>query len=122
MKRILVCLVFSLIFWASHAQETRRIVVGFPPGGALDVLGRVVAQVISEESGQSVIVENQAGAGSLIAAQNVARARPDGHTLLLAPVVVPAFFPHIYKKLSFDPLTDLQPVAELGTFKAMLNK
>ena len=41
---------------------------------------------------------------------------------MLAPVVVPAFFPHIYKKLSFDPLTDLQPVAELGTFKAMLNK
>lgn len=120
MKRILVCLVFSLIFRASHAQETRRIVVGFPPGGALDVLGRVVAQVISEESGQSVIVENQAGAGSLIAAQNVARARPDGHTLLLAPVVVPAFFPHIYKKLSFDPLTDLQPVAELGTFNFAL--
>ena len=120
MKRIFFALGLALACWAAVAQDTRRIVVGFPPGGALDVLGRAVAQVWSEESGQSVIVENQAGAGSLIAAQNVARAKPDGHTLLLAPVVVPAFFPHIYKKLSFDPLTDLQPLAELGTFNFAL--
>lgn len=120
MKRIFVSLVLALTCWASNAQEARRIVVGFAPGGALDVLGRAMAQVLSEETGQSVIVENQAGAASLIAAQNVARAKPDGHTLLLAPVVVPAFFPHIYKKLSFDPLADLQPVAELGTFNFAL--
>jgi tripartite-type tricarboxylate transporter receptor subunit TctC len=120
MKRfsICFCLIFACLF--GHAQDSRRIVVGFPPGGALDVLGRAVAQAWGEESGKSVIVENQAGAGSLIAAQNVARAKPDGHTLLLAPVVVPAFFPHIYKKLSFDPLTDLLPVAEMGTFNFAL--
>ena len=119
-KRVFIALGLALCCLAAPAQDARRIVVGFPPGGALDVLGRAVAQVWSEESGQSVIVENQAGAGSLIAAQNVARAKPDGHTLLLAPVVVPAFFPHIYKKLSFDPLADLLPVAELGTFNFAL--
>jgi tripartite-type tricarboxylate transporter receptor subunit TctC len=120
MKRVLTCIALALVCAASSAQDARRIVVGFPPGGALDVLGRAVAQVWTEESGQSVIVENQAGAGSLIAAQSVVRAKPDGRTLLLAPVVVPAFFPHIYKKLSFDPLSDLLPVAELGTFNFAL--
>jgi tripartite-type tricarboxylate transporter receptor subunit TctC len=116
MKRLMCATLLSLAALHAPAQETRRIVVGFPPGGTLDVLGRAVAQVLQEETGQTVIVENQAGAGSLIAAQNVARAKPDGMTLLLAPVVVPAFMPHIYRKLNFDPLGDLQPVAELGTF------
>lgn len=116
MKRLIGAALLVLLTLQAQAQDTRRIVVGFPPGGTLDVLGRVVAQALQEETGQTVIVENQAGAGSLIAAQAVTRAKPDGLTLLLAPVVVPAFMPHIYRKLGFDPLADLAPVAELGTF------
>ena len=105
----------------SHAQSpTHRIVVGFAPGGTLDVLGRAIAQTLQEETGQSYIVENQPGASSLVAAQSVARARPDGNTILLAPVVVPAFMPYLYKNLSFDPIKDLAPVAELGTFSFAL--
>ncbi len=120
MKHLLLAFLLLCSQVQVQAAEGLRIVVGFPPGGTLDVLGRVVAQAITEETGQAVIVENQAGAGSLIAAQAVARARPDGHTLLLAPVVVPAFMPHIYPKLGFDPITDLVPVAELGTFNFAL--
>ncbi len=120
MKHLLLAFLLFCAQVQAQAAEGLRIVVGFPPGGTLDVLGRVVAQAITEETGQAVIVENQAGAGSLIAAQAVARVRPDGHTLLLAPVVVPAFMPHIYAKLGFDPIVDLVPVAELGTFNFAL--
>lgn len=106
---------------AFAADANLRIVVGFPAGGGLDVIARVVAQQLNSElGGPNVIVENQPGAGSLIAAQTVARAKPDGTVLLLAPVVVPAFFPALYKKLTFDPLEDLVPVAELGTFSFAL--
>jgi tripartite-type tricarboxylate transporter receptor subunit TctC len=83
-------------------------------------MARVVAQHMAEKLGRPVVVDNQAGAGSLIAAQNVARAKPDGNTLLVAPVVVPAFFPAIYQKLSFDPIEDLVPIAELGDFSFAL--
>lgn len=115
---VLACLLAASL--TTHAQEASRLVVGFPPGGTLDVLARATAQAIAEESGQSVIVENQPGAGGLLAAQSVAKAKPDGRTLLIAPVVLTAFFPHLYRKLSFDPLRDLQPVAELGTFNFAL--
>jgi tripartite-type tricarboxylate transporter receptor subunit TctC len=111
---------FVLFVNATAAQDARRIVVGFPPGGTLDVLSRAMAPALGEDLGGSVIIENQAGAGSLVAAQAVARAKPDGRTLLVAPVVVPAFMPHLYRKLGFDPLTDLVPVAELGSFNFAL--
>lgn len=118
--RWLLVLATALTSLHAGAQDVRRIVVGFPPGGTLDVIGRAVAQAASEETGITHVVENHPGAGSLLAAQNIARAQPDGKTLLLAPVVVPAFMPHLYKKLTFDPLADLVPVAELGAFNFAL--
>lgn len=105
---------------AVAAQAPLRIVVGFPPGGALDILARVVGQRLTETLGRPVVVDNQPGAGSLIAAQAVARAQPDNATILLAPVVVPAFFPALYPRMSFDPVQDLTPVAELGDFSLAL--
>lgn len=102
------------------ADAPVRLVVGFPPGGTLDIVARFLSEPLSEQLGRTVIVENRPGAGSLIAAQNVARATPDGATLLLAPVVVPAFFPALYPTLNFDPLEDLVPVAELGDFSFAL--
>mgnify|MGYP006282248221 CR=1 FL=1 len=121
MIRWLSLLVMAVAALTAQAQDVRKVVVGFPPGGTLDVLGRAVAQAVAEEAGNGTwVVDNQPGAGSLLAAQNVARAQPDGRTLLLAPVVVPAFMPHLYKKLAFDPLADLVPVAELGSFNFAL--
>lgn len=110
----------STVHLAMAAQAPLRIVVGFPPGGALDILARAVGQRLSETLGRPVVVDNQPGAGSLIAAQAVARAQPDNSTILLAPVVVPAFFPALYPKMSFDPVQDLTPVAELGDFSLAL--
>jgi tripartite-type tricarboxylate transporter receptor subunit TctC len=78
-----------------------RIVVGFPPGGVSDVLARLIARWLSERLGQSFIVENRAGAGSTIAAESVARAAPDGYTLLsMGPDI--AYNPSLYPGLKYD--------------------
>ena len=90
MKFIAALCLTLLSLSLAHAQDVRRLVVGFPPGGTLDVLARTLAPALGDDLGQTVLIENQAGAGSLLAAQSVARAKPDGHTLLVAPVVVPA--------------------------------
>lgn len=121
MHRFFLMLTLVLAAGLAPAQDVRKVVVGFPPGGTLDVLGRAVAQAAAEDPANGTwLVDNQPGAGSLLAAQNVARAPSDGRTLLLAPVVVPAFMPHLYRKLTFDPLADLVPVAELGAFNFAL--
>jgi len=121
MFRSLISLLLLLACLAAQAQDVRKVVVGFPPGGTLDVLGRAVVQALAEDpTSGNWVVDNQPGAGSLLAAQNVARAPADGRTLLLAPVVVPAFMPHLYRKLAFDPLADLVPVGELGSFNFAL--
>ncbi|MCA0303665.1 MAG: tripartite tricarboxylate transporter substrate binding protein [Proteobacteria bacterium] len=106
----------ALVPAAARADDPLRLVVGFPPGGGLDAIGRALANALREPLGRPAIVVNQPGAGSLVAAQAVARGRPDGSTWLLAPVVVPAFFPWTHDKLGFDPMTDLVPVAMIGTF------
>lgn len=87
-----------------------RIVVPFAPGGSLDILGRFYAQHITQRLGWRVSVDNRSGAGGLIGAEHVARARPDGYTLLLTAEnisVAPGLFPN----MTFDPLQDLQALA-----------
>ncbi len=86
-----------------------KIVVPFPPGGATDIIARVIGQKISEQMGQSVIVENKAGANGNIASEFVAKAAPDGYTLLYNTSSV-ALSPALYKKLNFNVLTDFAPV------------
>ena len=91
-----------------------RIVVPFAPGGGGDVLGRLLAQKLSESLRQSVIVENKPGASSVIANDFVAKAAPDGYTLLLnVPLLVQTA--SLYSKLPYNPLTDLVPVTDLVT-------
>jgi tripartite-type tricarboxylate transporter receptor subunit TctC len=87
-----------------------KIVVPYPPGGAVDAVTRKMAQRLSEQTGQSFYVENKAGATGTIGTGQVARAAPDGYTLLANDTTY-ALLPHIFKTLPFDPATDLQPVA-----------
>jgi tripartite-type tricarboxylate transporter receptor subunit TctC len=86
-----------------------RILVPYAPGGAVDVVTRKMAQKLSEQTGQSFVVENRAGATGTIGAQQVAKADADGYTLM-ANDITWSLLPHIFRKLPFDHAADLQPV------------
>lgn len=97
-----------------YPNRTLRIVVPFAPGGGGDVLGRLLAQKLSETLKQAVIVDNKPGASSIIASDFVAKSAPDGYTLLLnVPLLVQTA--SLYSKLPYDPLVDLIPVTDLVT-------
>ena len=90
-----------------------RLVVPYPPGGGNDTLARIFGQKLTETFGQQVIVENRAGAGTTIGTAFVARATPDGYTLLLSSIATHAFSPHLYAKPGYDALRDFSPVTLL---------
>ncbi|MET0964542.1 MAG: tripartite tricarboxylate transporter substrate binding protein [Noviherbaspirillum sp.] len=102
----------------SHAQDfpTKPItlVVPFPPGGATDMIARQVGKALGDRLGQTVIVENKAGAGTIIGAGAVARAAPDGYTLLISSGTTFTVNPAIYAKLPYDPQKNFEPIALIG--------
>lgn len=102
---------------AALAQSSRpiTIVVAFPPGGETDVLARVYAEKLAPRLGRNVVVENRSGASGTIGAVQVARAQPDGDTLLFAPNTF-AIAPHVMRRSQpYDPVADFMPVAMTGT-------
>ena len=100
---------------AQGAYPTRPItlIVPFAAGGSTDVVGRLVAQKLSEVLGQQVVVENVVGAGGNVGAARVAKAEPDGYTILMGTVATHALNPLILKRKPYDPVTDFAPVALL---------
>ena len=96
-----------------------RLLVGFPPGGGADAASRIVANRLSEIWGQSVIVENRAGAGGNISLDAAAKAAPDGYTMALA-TVAPPIYGFLLGSLGYDPLADLAPVSLLGKYPTIL--
>lgn len=92
-----------------------RLVVPYPPGGPVDLLARIVAQGLGEESGQPVVVENKGGANGLIGVEAAARAQPDGRTLLMGSTSTHSINPLLYDRLPYDPVADFVPVMLLGT-------
>src|SRR2546428_1021800 len=101
-------------------KPTIKILVGFPPGGSVDVVARLVAEKLRTSLNQNVIVENKPGAAGRIALSEVKRANPDGQTLILAPYSALAIFPHIYKNLGYDAAKDFTPIARVATFEFAL--
>jgi tripartite-type tricarboxylate transporter receptor subunit TctC len=97
-----------------------KIVVPYAPGGANDILARVVAEKLAPALGQPVLVENKPGAGAAIGTELVAKAAPDGYTLLMAASGPIVFNPALVAKLSYNPVTDLSPITLVGSFPMIL--
>jgi tripartite-type tricarboxylate transporter receptor subunit TctC len=121
-RRALALAAFA-IFGAAGSAQTQtaanwpakpiRVVVGFAPGGSTDVMSRILSQTLSESLGQPVIIDNKPGASGNIAASEVVRAAPDGHTFLIAPTSVETANPSLFKS-NILPSRDLTPVASVG--------
>jgi len=125
MKKLLGIAVTALFAGAAFAQApypSRPIsmVVGFAPGGGTDTASRIIAKKLGENLGQPVVVENKAGAGGNIATDLVAKAAPDGYTILLASVGSMAITPHLPPKPPYDPLRDLAPITMAVVFPNVL--
>ncbi len=104
---------------AGYPEKTVRLVVPYAPGGASDILARALSQKLSESLGQQFMVDNKPGAGGSIGADIVAKAAPDGYTLLLADVAVQTISPALYPKLPYA-RADLTPVINVATFAHVL--
>ena len=103
----------------AYPSRPLRLILPFPPGGSTDLLGRSLAEKLGESLRQPVVPENRPGAGGNVGAEAAARAAPDGYTLVLcAPSL--AISPSLYRKLNYDPLRDLVPVALVATIPNLL--
>jgi tripartite-type tricarboxylate transporter receptor subunit TctC len=122
MKRLLAFVGALALAGSCFAQFPNKpivTVVGFEPGGGTDTTARIVGPVLGEQVGQQVVVENRAGAGGNIAVDYVAKAAPDGYTIVLANVGALTVNPHIMKT-PYDPLTDLTPITMAAVFANVL--
>jgi tripartite-type tricarboxylate transporter receptor subunit TctC len=94
--------------WAqNYPAKSVRIVVGFPAGGPIDIVARLMSPKLGEIFGQQVVIDNRGGANGLIGADLVAKSAPDGYTMMLISTGTVAISPHIYPKMAYDPLRDL---------------
>jgi len=115
----LVRLVAALTISISASAQDKpplKILVGFPPGGSADVMGRLVADALRQDF-STIVVENKPGAGGRIALAAVKAAKPDGQTVIVLPSGPMVLFPHVYKKLDYDAVKDFTPISLIGHFQ-----
>ena len=104
----------------SWPDRAVRIIVGYPPGGGTDLVARLTQQPLSTRWGQPIVIDNRPGANAMIAAEAVAKAKPDGYTLLMAYATEIAVIPATVKKLPYDPVRDFTPIIQLGSAPLVL--
>ena len=108
----------------AHAQtwpsKPLRIVVPYPAGGGIDVMSRLVGQQLSQRLGQAVVIDNRPGAGTVLAAEIVAKAPADGYTLMVTTDSTVTINQHLYAKLPYDPVKDFAPVTQLVLLNQLL--
>ena len=111
---LMLCLAPAALAQADYPNRPLRLIVTVPPGGAADFIARLAGAKLAESLGQPVLVENRGGAGGTIAADAVAKAAPDGYTLLQNSITTHGVGPHLYSKLPYDPVKDFAPVSGLA--------
>ena len=112
---ILIAVVASLVAMSVHAdwpEKSIKIVIGYAPGGGTDIVARIIAPKVSEILKGPVVIENRPGAAGMIAEGFVAKATPDGYTVLMDPIGI-VMTPSLYKKVPYDAIKDFQPVAQI---------
>ncbi len=115
LKALLFCAALAATITAHAQSKTIHVLVGFAPGGANDILARIVAQPLQQRLGEAVVVDNRPGAAGLIASEALAKAAPDGATLMLGSTGTQTMAPHLARRLPFDPLHGLAAVAFVGS-------
>jgi tripartite-type tricarboxylate transporter receptor subunit TctC len=119
-----LCVALALVSTCATAADSYpdrpvRLIVGFPPGGAADILGRMAAQQLTQRLDAQVVVDNRGGAGGLIATEIAARANPDGYTLLFTSIPQ-VINPHLYKKVTYDAIKDFAAVIQFVSVPLMM--
>ena len=117
-RRLALAATAALAAPAIHAQPIAggrpvRVIVPFPPGGAVDITSRLLADKLGPVLGQPVVVENRAGAGGLIGADAITKGDRDGSVIGLLGVTVFCALPHMHSRMPFDPIKDLAPISQL---------
>src|SRR5687768_12626074 len=115
----ILCCALAASANAQYPDRPVRMIVGFPPGGAADILGRVVAHQLTETLGHQVVVDNRGGAGGLIATEMAAKAPPDGYTLLFTSIPH-VINPHLYRKVGYDAVKDFAAVRQFVSVPLMM--
>lgn len=111
-----LCCAASATPAAAQEKAPLKILVGFPAGGSADTLARLMADGLRNDF-SSIVVENKPGAGGRIALTQLKKAKPDGQTVLILPNGSMVLFPHLYKKLDYDPIQDFTPISLLASFQ-----
>ena len=124
-RRAALSLLLTLPFATSAAAQSYpdrpiRMIVPFAPGGITDVSARLIAQLMSVSVKQSIVIENRSGGGGTIGATAVARAEPDGYTLLVSTSATNAILPAMYEKLDYDPIKSFLPIARISSAPYLL--
>jgi len=124
LKAIILLLLAGMSAGAALAQQYPvkpiRMIIGFPPGGGTDIIGRIVAQRMSEGLKQQILVDNRGGASGQIAADLAAKAPPDGYTVMMAHIAAMSILPSLYPKLPYDPVRDFAPISQVGVSPQMV--
>jgi len=105
----------------ARAQSTIRLLVGFPPGGSIDIVARLLAEKMKDDLKANLVVDNKPGAGGRVAADMLKNTPADGATLMLTPVVVPVLAPLVFSKLNYNPQTDFAPVGHVCSYDFALS-
>ena len=103
-----------------YPNKTIRIVVPYPAGGGIDLISRAIGNQLSQRWGQPVVIENKPGSGTIVAAEGVAKAAPDGYTLMVTTDSTISVNPHLYARLPYDPVKDFAPITQMVLLNQLL--